>query len=90
MYLHLEQNILIPKGKVLGIFDIDTMASSKISLGFLQKAQVQGEVIDIWEEFPRSYVVVEEDFGNLTLYVSGKSSRSLKRRYDVVGEEAWK
>lgn len=89
MYLHLEKNILIPKGKILGIFDIDTSTNNPITKGFLKLAGQEGRVFDIAEDLPRSIVVVVEDFGNISLYVSGKSGRSLKKRFDLVGEEEW-
>ncbi|MFI3253146.1 MAG: DUF370 domain-containing protein [Eubacteriales bacterium] len=83
MYLHLENNILLPKKKIIGIFDLDTTASSKITNSFLRDAEKKGRVFDICQDLPRCFILVGEDFGEISLYISGKNSRNLKRRFET-------
>lgn len=82
MYLHLENNILIPKGKVLGLFDLDNTSWEKTSREFLRLGEKEGRVFSLSVDIPRSFVLVEEDFGNVTIYLSGKSTDSLKKRME--------
>lgn len=81
MYLQLENQILIPKGKVLGIFDLDNATWEKTTRAFLAQAETEGRVVTACEDLPRSVVLVGEDFGNTTVYLSGRSSIRLKKRY---------
>ncbi len=83
MYLSLENQVLIPKGKILGIFDLDTTANAKTTHLFLKRAEDEGRVISVCQDLPRSFVAVIEDFGNITLYLSGFSGRSLQKRYQI-------
>lgn len=82
MYLHLDKNILLPKGKILGIFELDNASWEKTTRDFLKTAEQEGRVVTACEDLPRSFVLVEEDFGNTTVYLSGRSSRRLKKRFE--------
>ncbi len=80
MYLQLEQNILLPKGKILGIFDLDTASWEKNTRNFLAKAEEEGRVFPVSQDLPRSFVVVGEDFGNVTVYLSSRTAGTLATR----------
>ncbi len=80
MYLQLEQNILLPKGKILGIFDMDHATWEKNTRKFLAQAEVEGRVFALTQDLPHSFVLVGENFGTSTVYLSGRSSISLARR----------
>lgn len=82
MYLHLENNILLPKGKILGIFDLDHSSWEKTTRQFLATAEAEGRVFSSCGDLPRSFVLVGEDFGNTTVYLSERSCASLKKRYE--------
>lgn len=82
MYLHLENNILLPKGKVLGIFDLDTACWEKKTKEFLRQAEEEGRVYTLCSDIPRSFVLVGEDFGNTTLYITARSTQSLRKRLE--------
>lgn len=91
MYLHLENNILLPKGKILGIFDLDNASWEKTTRDFLKRGEEEGRVVTTCEDLPQSMVLVGEDFGNTTLYLSSRSCKSLKKRYEETMEEnIWK
>lgn len=82
MYLQLEQNILIPKGKILGIFDLDNASWEKKTRDFLAQAEEEGRVLSFTQDLPRSFLLVGEDFGNTTVYLSERSSATLARRME--------
>ena len=47
MYLHIGQNVVVPKESVLGVFDIDNTTSSHITRKYLNECEKNGEVINI-------------------------------------------
>lgn len=82
MYLHLENHILIPKGKILGVFDLDTASWEKRTKDFLKLAEEEGRVFSFSSDIPRSFVLVGEDFGNTTVYLTARSTVSLRKRLE--------
>lgn len=82
MYLHLENNILLPKKKIMGIFDLDNASWEKQTKDFLNLAQKEGRIFTIATDIPESFVAVCEDFGIVTLYLTGKSTQSLAKRME--------
>lgn len=82
MYLHLEKDILIPKGKILGLFDLDHAAWEKKTRDFLRQAEEEGRVFTLCSDIPRSFVLVSEDFGNTTVYITARSTQSLRKRME--------
>lgn len=82
MYLHLEKDILIPKVKIFGIFDLDNACWEKKTKDFLKQAEEEGRVFTLCSDIPRSFILVEEDFGNITVYITARSTQSLKKRME--------
>lgn len=85
MYLHLGQDVIVPKKEVLGIFDLDNTTSSKHTRDFLNVADKEGRVVDVSGDLPKSYVVC----GKLspTIYLSQVNCATLKGRWEsAMGE----
>jgi hypothetical protein len=59
MYIHLGQNVVVPKKGIVGIFDMDICTSSGITRSFLIKAEKEGEVIAISGDLPKVFAVYE-------------------------------
>ena len=79
MYLHLGQDVVVPKDNIIGVFDIDNTTSSLITREFLNTAEKNGEIVNIAEDIPKSFVVCRE--GNQsTFYLSQLASATLLRR----------
>ncbi len=79
MYLHLGQDVVVSKKSVVGIFDLETTTVSRISRDFLAASQKRGEVVNISEELPKSYIICRKN-GKTILYISQISSATLLRR----------
>ena len=82
MYLHIGQNVVVPKSAVIGVFDIDNTTASHITRKYLNSAEKRGEILNIAEDIPRSFVVVC-DGGKNTVYLSQLSSATLLKRSDT-------
>ena len=79
MYLHLGNDVVIKKKKIVAMFDIDACTVSKKTRDFLAAAQKNGEVINVSYELPRSFVVCN-DKGKTSVYISQLSTKTLSRR----------
>ncbi len=79
MYLHLGMDVVIPQSEVVGILDLETTSISKITRQFLDTAQKRGQVINVGDELPKSYVIATNKRGCF-LYVSPISVQTLAKR----------
>ena len=77
MYLHLGQSVMVPYSRILGIFDLDNTSWAYKTREFLDRAEREGRVISVCEDLPRSFVLVGEQNGQVTVYISQLSSAAL-------------
>ena len=80
MYLHLGQSVVVPYSRILGIFDLDNTSWSYKTREFLERAERDGRVISVCEDIPRSFVLVGNQEGEVTVYISQLSSAALLGR----------
>ena len=85
MYLHLGQDVVVQKNDIIAVFDLDNSSQSHITRDFLKKAEQKGSVINISEDLPKSFVLIEKN-GKKMVYLSQLSSATLLKRSD---EEAF-
>jgi len=79
MYLHLGQSVVVPEAELIGVFDLDNTTGSRITRKFLSDAEKAGNVINVSEELPRSFIV--SGLGDkLTVYLSQLSPQTLLKR----------
>ena len=57
VFLHVGHNKSLRSDEIVGIFDMDTSTVSKVSRDFLAKAQKNGEVINVTDEIPKSFIL---------------------------------
>ena len=81
MYLHLGQDVLIPKSAVVAVFDLDNASQSRVTRDFLKKAELAGQVINVSDELPKAFVLVRRD-GETRVYLTQLSSATLLKRSD--------
>ncbi len=79
MYLHIGNDFTLKKKDIIGIFDFDNATVEKTTNIFLKMAEEQGNLINIWDEFPKSFIVIN-DRSEIKVYVSDISSVSLLGR----------
>ena len=80
MYLHLGQSVAVPHREILGIFDLDNASWAYKTREFLERAEQEGRIISVCDDLPRSFVLVGEEKGTGTVYISQLSSAALLRR----------
>jgi len=82
MYLHLGQDTVVKFSDIIGIFDMDTTTVQKNSRVFLNKAEKNGEVVNVSFELPKSFIVCNEK-GKNKVYISQISSSTLQKRSEL-------
>ena len=79
MFLHIGNSFTVRTKDIIGIFDFDRASEGKSTNLFLKRAEESGNLINTWEDFPKSFVVVN-DRGEIKVFVSDISSTSLEGR----------
>ena len=83
MYLHLGQSTVVSLKNVVAILDMENTTVSKNGRNFLEKAQENGEIFNVSDELPKSYVVCEKNKKRL-VYISPISSATLFKRTNYI------
>lgn len=76
MFLHLGQSTAVPSDDIIGIFDIDNTTVSAWTRDFLKNSQDSGNIINVSDELPKSFVVMEDK----RVYISQISPAVLEKR----------
>ncbi len=87
MYLHLGQDVIVPKRDVVGIFDLDNTTCSKATREFLNIGDKEGRVIDVSGDLPKSFVVCGKLF--TTIYLSQLTCATLRGRWESPTTDAF-
>ena len=74
MYLHLGQGVVVPYRDVLALFDLDNTSASHLTRRFLERAEQAGQVVNVAEDLPKSFVLCRPAGGEaiyvITPYIS--------------------
>lgn len=79
MYLHLGSGALIRTDSIIGVFDLDNTSQSHITRKYLTAAEKAGQVINVAEDIPKSFVVCRDE-GGMKVYLSQMASQTLLKR----------
>lgn len=66
MYIHLGNNAVLRKKKIIGIFDMDTSTKTQETRNYLRRAEKEGRSVNVKYEIPKAFVVTEENKVYLT------------------------
>ncbi len=81
MYLHLGSGAIVPADSVVGVFDLDNTSQSHITRKYLAAAEKSGQVINVAEDIPKSFVVCRDSAG-MRVYLSQMSPQTLSDRME--------
>lgn len=82
MYLHLGQSTVIRTDSVIGIFDLDNSTVMKSTRDYLNKAQKDGDVINVSDELPKSFTVTEDNKKGRKVYIAQPAVPTLIKRLE--------
>lgn len=79
MYLHLGGGAVVASESIVGVFDLDNTSQSHITRKYLAAAEKSGQVINVAEDIPKSFVVCCDGTG-MRVYLSQMSPQTLLKR----------
>jgi len=79
MYLHLGSDTSVKTSDIVGIFDMDNTTVSAKTRSFLKRAQKRGEILDVTEDLPKSFIVAQTAAKD-RIYISSLATRTLLKR----------
>lgn len=80
MYLHLGQSTVITTKDLIGIFDMDVTTVMKSSRDYLNKAEKNGQVVNVSYELPKSFVVCSDGNNSKKVYITQIAPSTLLKR----------
>ena len=80
MYLHVGQNTVIRTGEIIGIFDMETSTLSQTMRQVLARAEKEGKVVNVSMEMPKSFLLCQNEKGEMTCYITQISTATLLKR----------
>ena len=79
MYLHIGGQSMIKQSDIVAILDMETTSVSKKTREFLRECERRGQVVNVAEDIPKSYILCNENGGD-KVYISQISSATLLKR----------
>lgn len=87
MYIHIGGDVSLLKKNIIAFFDMDNTTVSKHTRQFLKNGEVNGLVVNVSDELPRSFIIAKSG-SDTKIYISPISSATLQKRAeeDGIGE----
>ena len=82
MYLHLGSGAVVRSESIVGVFDLDNTSQSHLTRKYLTAAEKSGQVINVAEDIPKSFVVCKDESG-MRVYLSQMSTQTLLKRFSI-------
>ena len=79
MYLPIGADFSVRTSCIIGIFDMENTSVSKHTRAFFAQAEKMGEVIDVSNDLPKSYIITEE-YGMRKIYLTQFNAAILEKR----------
>ncbi len=87
MYLHLGKNVVVAHSDIIAVCDLDNASHSHITRAYLTAAEKNGQVVNVCDDLPKSFVVCQKQDGSQTLYLSQLASSTLLKRANTLSFE---
>ena len=83
MYLHLGAETAVRTEDILAICDLDNTSASHITRSYLRAAEQAGEVVNVADDLPKSFVVCAEG-GKKRVYLYQLNTATLLKRAENI------
>ena len=87
MYLHLGKNVVVAYSEIVAVCDLDNSSQSHITRAYLTAAEKNGQVVNVSDDLPKSFVVCQKTDGSQILYLSQLASSTLLKRANTLSFE---
>jgi hypothetical protein len=81
--MHIGQNYVIATDTLVGIFDLDNTTGSQITLDFLKRAEEAGDLVNVAEGVPRTFIVTGKS-GSEKVYLAHLAAATLRDRSGAI------
>ena len=88
MYIPIGGDMAVREETILGIFDLDNTSWSSRTREFLKQAELDGAVIAVGDELPKSFILTRE-MGMDRVYLTQFSSATLEKRLTKRRPNSW-
>ncbi len=82
MFVHIGNNYIINDKDIIAVFDIDNSSISVKTRNYLNKAEKDGNLINISTDIPRSFIVCSKKNNKNLVFLSQLSSATLQKRIE--------
>ena len=83
MFLHIGMGKLVNKKDIVGVFDLETTSTEKKTREFLKINEKKGNMTNVCEEIPKTYIVCEKN-KRKEIFISQISSQTLYKRAERI------
>lgn len=83
MHMHIGGDTAVDMRDVVAVFDMDNTTVTKRGREFLARAGKRGEITDITEDLPKSYIITEAK-GVRRVYISSLAPHTIVKRMKVI------
>ena len=87
MYLHLGKNVVVAHSEIIFVCDLDNSSHSHITRAYLSTAEKKGQIVNVSDDLPKSFVVCQDADGNQIVYLSQLASSTLLKRAGTLSFE---
>ena len=87
MYLHLGKNVVVAHSEIISVCDLDNSSHSHITRAYLTAAEKKGQVINVSDDLPKSFVVCKGSDGKQVVFLSQLASSTLLKRASALSFE---
>ena len=79
MYIGIGSDMSVRDKNIIGIFDLDNTTCSKHTRQFLSDAELNGQVVTVAEDLPKSFVLTRE-YGMDRVYLCQFNAATMEKR----------
>ena len=80
MYVRIGQTEIVPEKRIIGIFDLDKASYGRRAQEFLNRAEEEGVVLDVFGDIPKSFVVCDHPYHPQIVYLCQLNPATLQKR----------
>lgn len=83
MFLHIGNDIMIPKRDIIAICDMDNVTSTKDGANFINMIQEDKIIDDMSGLLPKSFIIVSDKYNEFKIFTSCLNTSTLKKRLEI-------
>ena len=83
MFLHIGNDIMIPKKDIIAICDMDNVTSTKDGAEFFNRIEDDKIIDDMSGLLPKAFIIVSDKYNGFKIFTSSLNTSTLKKRLEI-------